>query len=124
MSQNRIERTLRKLLFKELPYYGVIIISSHGQFNNLMESELSSKFSLSKLPSLCDMNLFTLNTAQNNSINPNENLDFNLVRSNYYSPHSFSRVKRKIDNPNCTFSVIHNNLRSLQRNFEDFQTTY
>ena len=122
MSQNRIERTLRKLLFKELPYYGVIIISSHGQFNNLMESELSSKFSLSNLPSLCDMNLFTVNTTQNNSINPNENLDFNLIRSNYYSPHSFSQVKRKIDNPNCTFSGIHNNLRSLQRNFEDFQT--
>ena len=68
------------------------------------------------------MNLFTLNTVQNNSINPNGNLDFNLIRSNYYSPHSFSQVKRKIDNPNCTFSVIHNNLRSLQRKFEDFQT--
>ena len=68
------------------------------------------------------MNLFTLNTVQNNSINPNGNLDFNLIRSNYYSPHSFSQVKRKIDNPNCTFSVIHINLRSLQRKFEDFQT--
>ena len=62
------------------------------------------------------MNLFTLkilNTAQNNSINPNENLDFNLI--------SFSQVKRKIDDANCTFSVSHNNLRSLQPNFEDFQ---
>ena len=124
MSQNRIESTLRKLLFKELPYYGVIIISSHGQFNNLMESEFSSKFSLSNLPSSCDMNLFTLNTAQSNIINPNENLDFNLIRTSYYSPHSFSQVKRKIDKTNCTFSVIHNNLRSLQCNFEDFQTTY
>ena len=122
MSKNRNERLLRKFLFKELPYYGVNIFSSHDQFNNLMKSELSSKLSLSNLPSLCDLNLFTLNTAQNNSINPNENLDFNLIRSNYYSPHSFSQVKHKIDNPNCTFSVIHNNLRSLQRNFEEFQT--
>ena len=38
------EKTLTKLLFKELPYYGVNIISSHGQFNNLMESELSNNF--------------------------------------------------------------------------------
>ena len=103
MSKNSNERTLTKFLFKELPYCGVNIISSHGKFNNLMNLELSSKLSLSNLPSLCDLNLFTLNTAQNNSINPNENLDYNLIHSNYYSPHSFSQVKRKIKNPKCTF---------------------
>ena len=61
-----------------------------------MKSELSSKLSLSNLPSFCDLNLFTLNSAQNNSINPNENLDFNFkfgLLSNYYFPYSFSQVK-------------------------------
>ena len=84
MSKNRNERTLRKFLFKELPYYGVNIISSHDQFNNLMKSELSSKLSLSNFPSLCDLNLFTLNTAKNNSINPNENLDFKVAPYGFY----------------------------------------
>jgi len=123
MRQDRNELKLRKSLLQQLPYYGMNFIATHGQFNNLIESILPSKNLLSNLPSLCDLNLFALNSAQAN-INPNANLDFNCIRSNYYSPHSFNRVKHQvnIENPNCCFSVIHNNLRSLQRNLENFQT--
>ena len=103
MKLNRSELKLRRMLFQQLPYYNIDIVFNHGKFNNLTDNELSSKFSLSNLPSLCDLNLFALNSAQNYGINPDVNLDFNAIRSNYYSPHSFSQIKRKIDNPHVLF---------------------
>ena len=122
MNLNKIELKIRKILLQQLPYYDTSIIATHGKFNNLIDVELPSKFSLTNLPSLCDVNVFSLNSAQDGNANPNTNLDFSLIRSNYYSPHSFNEIKQKIYDPYRTFSVIHNNLRSLQRNFENFHT--
>ena len=122
MRQNKSELKLRKILLQQLPYYYTSISATHGKFNNLIDVELPSKFSLTNLPSLCDVNVFSLNSAQNGNANPNTNFDFNLISSNYYSPHSFNEIKQKIYDSYRIFSVIHNNLRSLQRNFENFHT--
>ena len=59
------ERTKEsKLLFRELPYFGENITKCHGRFNNLLAQQsglsLPSKKYLDRLPSLNDIDLFTL----------------------------------------------------------------
>lgn len=65
------------------------------------------------------MDLFSLNT--NPDINPDLNLSSKQIRSNYYSPHSFSKVKNNKCISEPCLSFLHNNVRSLKRNLEDFQ---
>ena len=61
-----------------------------------------------------------------NSFNANIDPDFNFLeprlRSRYFSPHSFAEtIKSKINqnHRNC-ISILHSNIRSLKRNFEQF----
>ena len=47
------------------------------------------------------------------------------IRCNYYSPHSFNKLKNlsiKQLETYSQFAVFHNNVRSLKRNLENFQT--
>ena len=110
--------------FRELPYSNQIIIQCHGQFNNLLpDANLPSKRYLERLPSLHDIDLFSLNL----DLNFNSNLESPLchpIHCKYYSPHSFNQLKseRCQRSDPKTFSLIHNNIGSLKRNFEDFQT--
>ena len=110
--------------FRELPYSNQNIIQCHGQFNNLMPNvNLPSKRYLERLPSFHDIDLFRLNL----DLNFNSNLEsplFHPIRCKYYSPHSFNQLKseRCQRSDPKTFSLIHNNIRSRKRNFEDFQT--
>ena len=113
-----------RLLLKELPYFGVNFIPIHGQFNNLLPSSLPTKKYLEKLASFHELDLFSLNTDSN--INPDFNLPNLKIRSQYYSPYSFHVMKNnlnvdtRIGSPK--FSLFHNNVRSLKRNFENLET--
>ena len=61
-----------------------------------------------------------------NSFNVNIDPDFNFLeprlRSRYFSPHSFAEtIKDKINQNHQNFiSILHSNIRSLKRNFEQF----
>ena len=63
--------------------------------------------------------MFSLNTRQSSEINSDIQCD-NKIRSNYYSPNSFNDLKKSMKNP--SFSIIHNNVRSLQLRLDDLQT--
>lgn len=48
----------------------------------------------------------------------------NQIRANYYSPHTFNNTKKsnRFPFPNGnSFSILHNNVRSLRANFDNFQ---
>ena len=109
------------LNFNVLPYLNVDIIRAHGQFNNSMNSDLPTKKYLDKLRSLHDLDLFSLNAQSN--INPDSNLGNQQIRSQYFSPHSFCKFKNSLmrNENNASFSLLHNNVRSLRRNLENFQ---
>ena len=66
---------------KELPYHGVNILNCHGQFNNLLSDESSTKKYLEKLSSTHDLDLFTLNVQAD--INPDSNLFNQRIQSHY-----------------------------------------
>ena len=111
-----------KLLFRELPYNGFNFTDFHGQFNNSLITSLPTKKYLERLTSLHDLNLFNLNTDSN--VNPDRNLNIQPIQCKYYSPHSFSQSFREqssaISNDSY-FSLLHNNVRSLRRNLDNFQ---
>ena len=112
-----------RLLFKELPYFGINFILIHGQLNNILASSLPTKKYLERLTSFHDLDLFSLNTDSN--INPDFNLPNLKIRSQCYSPHSFHVIKDSLNNkrngiPKC--SLFYNNLRSLERNLENLET--
>lgn len=122
MSAKNSSNTAR-LLLKELPYYGINFIPIHGQFNNIIPSSLPTKKYLEKLTSFHDLDLFNLNTDSN--INPDFNLPNSKIRCQYYSPHSFHVMKNSLNdtrNGIPKFSLFHNNVRSLKRNFESLET--
>ena len=109
-------------LFRELPYNGFNFIDFHGQFNNSLRTNLPTKKYLERLTSLHDLNLFNLNIDSN--ANPDRNLNIQPIQCKYYSPHSFSQSFKKQSpalSNNSQFSFLHNNVRSLRRNLENFQ---
>ena len=64
------------------------------------------------------MDLFSLNTDSNLYLN----FAFPKPRCQYFSPHSFSMFKNTVQNNNdACFSLLHNNVKSLKRNLENFQ---
>ena len=84
-----------------------------------MKTDLASRKSLDSLNSLYDLNLFQLN-SMDRLVDPEVNLTSNCIRSKYYTPHSFSQhVINKQFASNLSF--LHTNIRSLKKNFEDFQ---
>ena len=111
----------RRSFFHELPYFGQNIILDHGQFNNCLSSHLPSKKYLETLCSIYDLDLFSLNTGE--AQNPDFNLNNHRIQSRYFSPHSFNFFKNKLHRyaDNSCFSLLHNNVRSLKRNLENFQ---
>jgi hypothetical protein len=115
MCSSSQERATNNALLRELPYYGVNI--SVNEFRDI--SKLPTKKSLDRLTSIHDLDLFSLNSHTN--INPDYNLSLRPIRSNYYSPHSFSQLPKSIINES-SFSLIHNNIRSLKRNGENLQS--
>ena len=69
-----------------------------------------------------DLGLFNLNTASDTNIEEID-LNYQTVHSQYYSPHKFGFLKKsrtKYCN-DTSFSMLHNNVRSLKCNLEDFQ---
>lgn len=86
-----------KALFKELPYFNLTgsLVLAHGQFNNLLYSELPTKRDLDKLPRLYDLDLFNLNTAQDNFVGEDILLS-QCIRSCYFSPYSLKQFSSRI----------------------------
>ena len=85
------------------------------------ESLLPTKRTLDKLHSIYDFDLFSLNSTVNSNIDPDLQSFHNQIRANYYSPYSFNERKQLMPRSDSNFSIIHNNIRSLRSNFEDFQ---
>ena len=106
-------------LFRELPYYGIEFIEHHGQFNNSLNNNLTTKKQLQCLKSLHDLDVFSLNI--NTFVNPDHNLNYKPIQCNYYSPYGFSQQKSFFSS-GSSFSLLHNNVRSLRRNLENFQS--
>ena len=113
---NSAQTKLSKALFRELPYNGQNIRQCHGSFNNLMPIEnLPSKKYLDRLPSLNDIDLFSLNADNVN----NSDLEYSSirpVRCKYYSPHSFSLLTNKLNKQvfRSQLTLFHNNVCSLK----------
>ena len=116
---NSNDQKLIKSQFKELPYHGLNIVTTHSQFNNLLwDSQLQTKKYLDKLHGLCDLDIFSLNTKQSSDINPNlQCLD--KLQSNYYLPRSFGAFKQSLKK---SFSILHCNVWSLQLHLEQLET--
>ena len=108
-----------RCLFRELPYYGIEFIEHHGQFNNSLNNNLTTKKQLQCLKSLHDLDVFSLNI--NTFVNPDHNLNYKPIQCNYHSPYGFSQQKSFFSS-GSSFSLLHNNVRSLRRNLDNFQS--
>ena len=108
-------------LFREPPYFGLNVNLAHGQFNNCLPSHLPAKKYLEKLSSIYDLNLFKLNALEDT--NPSDSIYNHCIHSRYYSPYSFYKFKSELPSrvSDSSFSLLHNNIRSLKRNLENFQ---
>ena len=64
------------------------------------------------------------NTRQDEDLNFTNNLLNYHIQSRYYSPHNFQELKNKLtgDEIDCSFSIFHNNIVSINRNLENLQT--
>ena len=76
---------------------------------------------LNKLSGLYDLDLIALNTALGDNINSDHQFPCR-VKSRYYSPHTFSKLRTTISLAEATFSVFHDNIVSLNLNLENLQT--
>ena len=108
-------------LLRELPYFGLNVNLAHGQFNNCSPSHLPAKKYLKKPSSIYDLNLFKLNALEDT--NSGDSLYNHRIHSRYYSPYSFYKCKSELPSrvSDSSFSLLHNNIRSLKQNLENFQ---
>lgn len=127
MASAKNNARINKANIRELPFYNLNSLDFHNLFTNDSSYSPPTRRYLDRLlTSIHNLDLFSLNTRDKNSefefdLNPN------VVRSNYYSPHSFNNMKNNLNNnalPNkaSNFSILHNNIRSMRRNLENFQT--
>ena len=67
-SNTKQQLKLNKSLLNELPHYQLTgsLALTHGQFNNSLNSKLLTKRDIEKLPSLYDLDLFSLNRIHDN----------------------------------------------------------
>ena len=119
------EKVLRDLL-KKLRYFNCKgnLADFHGRFHNLLQSNIRSKRYLDKLTRLYELHLFMLNTLCNSDVNAIDNLYNQRIHSRYFSPQGFKEQnKYVIENDDNSFSIFHNNLISLNKNFENLQSS-
>ena len=112
-------------VFIFLPYHGQrSIIQCHGKFNNLLTNDNHpSKKYLERLPSLYDIDIFSLNSVNNKFYDT----DFSAIypiHCKYYSLYSFSQLNNQLNEQlsHHQMSFFHNNVSSLKGNLENFQT--
>ena len=105
-----------KLLLRELPFYG----SNHIEFNNTLSCNHKNIRELKKLFSIYDIDLFNLTSAQFSDINPDHIFGKQRIRTRYYSQNNFKRLK-STSSTYSSFSLFHNNIRSLKCNLENLQ---
>ena len=114
-------------LKSRLPYYNFRgdLVQLHGQFNNSVLASKTTRNNLHKLTSLYDLSLFNLNTNLGVNFDPYENLSTNQFRSRYsVFPHSFAKMQSRLSKNErlSSFSIIHNNVLSINKNLENLQT--
>ena len=123
MSSHRAKKQCaieNKTLLAHLPYYNCkVLTSAHPPFNNLIDDNRPSRKSLDSLSSLYNLSVFQLNSLDKD-IDPDRNFHSNKIRSKYYSPLSFAQfIESK--QLQSKISFLHTNIRSLKKNFEEFQ---
>ena len=117
--KEKSEAKITKSLLSLLPYYNCKSLkTAHPPFNSLIDT--TSRKSLDNLCSLYDLNLFKLNPGNNLNINPDEKCLGKVLKSKYFSPLTFKKAMSSYI-PDSSFSLVHNNIRSLRKNFEDLQ---
>jgi hypothetical protein len=70
-----------------------------------------------------DLGLFNIDTFTDTNVDINSS--HQSIRSQYYSPYKFAELKNSETKHiilNKSFSMLHNNVRSLKRNLENLQT--
>ena len=99
---------------------------THGQFNNSLNSKLLTKRDIEKLPSLYDLDLFSLNKIHDNRPTVDDILLNQCILSRYFSPHSLNQHMTRLtkDTIESNFTIFHNNIRSLGQNLETLVTHY
>ena len=111
---------LTKQLFRELPYNGINIVYAHGQFNNILPSQIPTKRYLQRLTSIFDVDMFNLN-EDNSMVDPELNCLFQNIRCKYYSPLSFKQPFKPNESAFSKLPFFYTNIRSLRSNADDFQ---
>ena len=122
---NNASRAHNRLLLKELPFFDFRgnLNTYLGPLNNSLRTGLKAKNNLERLSSLYDLSVFNSNMNVDPNLDSHNNLLFQRIRSHYYSPRNFSmKNKAWLSADHSNLSVLHNNIRSLKLNFEDFQT--
>jgi len=109
-----------KCTLRILPFFGYRgdLSTLVGRFNNSLSSK-KSKRNLETLPSLYDLDLFSLNADVHQDMNDSAP----YIRSKYYSPHTFEQMKNSLTkhDKDQSFSVFHNNVRSIRANLEHLE---
>ena len=118
MRRNKLYEKQMKCTLRELPYssYRGDFATSHGRFDNSISCATKSKRNLENFTSLYDLDLFSFN-ADYNVNNPESSA---YIRSKFYSPHTCEQLKNSLTKNELehTFSVFHNNVRSIRSNLE------
>ena len=137
--------TFERLFSKKQEKHGAHTLSTRYEVNIVEESEIASQTdclektrlnnsfacssqsrgNLNKLSSLHNLDLFRLNSDFNTNLNVNHNLpNHQQIYSWYFTPHSFKKSCDKFSNNEVqtSFSLSHNNIVSLNRNFEEIVT--
>ena len=100
-------------------------IAWKNHLSNSFACSSQSRGNLNKLSSLHNLDLFKLNSDFNTNLNVNHNLpNHQQIYSWYFTPHSFKKSCDKFSNNEVqtSFSLSHNNIVSLNRNFEEILT--